>query len=823
MYKTFKYILLVTLLACSPLAAQSQSIDECMDFLYASMSAPDAADYPRQFYEQNVRTTLQAHAEMPWGQSIPRREFMHFVLPIRVNNEHLDDSRMVFYAELKDRVKRLSMSDAALEVNHWCHEKVTYTPSDERTSSPLATVRTAQGRCGEESTFLVAALRAVGIPARQVYTPRWAHTDDNHAWVEAWCDGEWHFMGACEPEAVLDLGWFNAPASRGMLMHTRVWGNYDGPEEVIKRTPCFTEIDVTSNYAPVARREVKVVDTHGYPVAGATVEFKIYNYAEFYTVSTRVTDERGMTHMQAGKGDLIAWASKDGKYGMAVCSMTIAEPLIVMLEHKAGDAWASELKIVPPPERNTLPHVTEQQRELNALRLKQEDSLRNAYVATFPTTDNDYIKRSRGNHAVISEFLGKTGLKFDPAALLGVISDKDLRDVTMEVLMDAANAPKNRNLDSDTYNKYVLNPRVANEHLTPFRAHLLSRLSVREKSRLSTIGNIIKWTRDSIAIDEQSNPQHLRMTPVGVMDSRKCDRVSRNIFFVALCRTRGFAARIDPVTGKVEYLDGGSWREVKLDDDATVAASSQGTLAATYAPDAIIDNPKYYYHFTVSRLDGGSPQLLNYDDGDTWQGTLARGVKLDEGDYMITSGTRLADGSVLVHVEIAPVESGHTTTLPLVMPSNEGELRVIGQFNSENTYDDTRQGVKSILSTTGRGYYVLGVIAPNNEPTNHTLRDIAMVKEQLESLDAPIVLIFKDKDELERFNIADFPTLPAGTHMGTDIDGKIWAELNQSLHLDQPTLPVFVIADTFNRVVFVSQGYTIGLGEQLHKHLQQLR
>ena len=78
------------------------------------------------------------------------------------------------------------------------------------------------GRCGEESTLLVAALRSVGIPARQVYTPRWAHTDDNHAWVEAWADGKWYFLGACEPEPVLNLGWFNAPASRGMLMHTKV-------------------------------------------------------------------------------------------------------------------------------------------------------------------------------------------------------------------------------------------------------------------------------------------------------------------------------------------------------------------------------------------------------------------------------------------------------------------------------------------------------------------------------------------------------------------------------------------------------------------------
>ncbi len=88
----------------------------------------------------------------------------------------------------------MSLEDAILEINHWCHEKVTYTPTDARTRGPIAVMATGKGRCGEESTFTVSALRAAGIPARQVYTPRWAHTDDNHAWVEAWADGKWHFL-----------------------------------------------------------------------------------------------------------------------------------------------------------------------------------------------------------------------------------------------------------------------------------------------------------------------------------------------------------------------------------------------------------------------------------------------------------------------------------------------------------------------------------------------------------------------------------------------------------------------------------------------------
>ena len=116
---------------------------------------------------------------------------------MRVNNEHLDSARVVFYKELKDRVKTLSLQDAILEVNHWCHEKAIYTPSDARTSSPLATVRTAYGRCGDGIHISGCRSPFGGHSGATGIYSRWAHTDDNHAWVEAWADGKWYFLGTC--------------------------------------------------------------------------------------------------------------------------------------------------------------------------------------------------------------------------------------------------------------------------------------------------------------------------------------------------------------------------------------------------------------------------------------------------------------------------------------------------------------------------------------------------------------------------------------------------------------------------------------------------
>ena len=305
-------IIAIALLAVSCSNNDSRKEQEAFAFLDASMLLCDRADYSQDYFMRNIQISFKAKDELPWGKHVPKREFKHFVLPVRVNNENLDDFRMAYYDELRDRVKDMSMYDAVLEVNHWCHEKVNYKGSDSRTSAPMATIKTSWGRCGEESTLLVSALRTVCIPARQVYVPRWAHCDDNHAWVEAWVDGKWHFLGACEPEPVLDLGWFNAPASRALLVHTRVFGDYDGPEEVISKTKKYTEINVIDNYAETAKLNVTVVDKKGNAVPDARVDFKIYNYSEYHTVATKYTDIYGHTWLTAGLGKMMVYASKDG-------------------------------------------------------------------------------------------------------------------------------------------------------------------------------------------------------------------------------------------------------------------------------------------------------------------------------------------------------------------------------------------------------------------------------------------------------------------------------------------------------------------------------
>lgn len=816
---------------------------EALKFLYAYMPLADVTDYPTSFFADNVRMSFKARKEMPWGKNVPELLFRHFVVPIRVNNEALDNARSVFYNELKDRIKGMSMMDAIIEVNHWCHEKVTYQPSDARTSAPLATLKTATGRCGEESTFAVAALRAVGIPARQVYTPRWAHTDDNHAWVEAWADGKWYFLGACEPEPVLNLGWFNAPASRAMLMHTRAFGDYNGPEEVMLRTSNFTEINLTSNYAPVAPIDFYVKDSEGKPVENARVEFKIYNYAEFFTAVTKYTDANGHTSLSAGIGDLVVWASKDGKYTYQKVSFGKDKETILTLSEGAPTSSVGALEtsaptkctyldIVPPKEDPQLPYVSDEMHKENQRRFALEDSIRKAYTATFPTMEEakrinergaEYIFKSRGNKQTIVDFINRHSNNEDRVmGILATLSDKDLRDITTEILEDSYNATTDQ-----------LSPRVEDELITiPFKQYFEKAFSKKAADAFRADPmKLVEWIKKNIRLNPDKKALRIAQTPVGVMKSKITDERSRDIFFVDVARSLGIEAQKDAVTGKIQYKKNGEWQDVKFDNtaDKTSTAAALGTIKLTYEPTKLLDNPKYYSHFTISRIENGTAQLLNFDEGQadmgngtTWSNTFKNGYKLDAGTYMLTTGTRLANGSVLASNRIFDIVKGQTTTLPLEIRQNTNEVTVIGSFNSESLV--TKDGKEvSLLSQTGRGYYVVGILGVGQEPTNHALHDIEKMKEAFEAWGRPVVLLFESEADAAKFNHDEFPGLPSTVQFALDKDGSVRKQIAREMKLmNEKQMPMFIIADTFNRVVFVSQGYTIGLGEQMQGVFKKL-
>ena len=617
-----------------------------------------------------------------------------------------------------------------------------------------------------------------------------------------------------------------------MLMHTKAFGNYRGPEEVMLRTSNYTEINLIGNYAPTARIDFMVVDAAGKAVDKAQVEFKIYNYAEYYTAVNKFTDNRGRTFLTAGVGDMMGWASKNGAYGFAKASFGKDKNVTIRLTHNAKTMAKNmvgaldSVNIVPPVESAKLPEVTPQQAQANKARLVKEDSIRHAYEATFykPTGDGlaeKYYKLARGNWKTIQQFVNRHPDKQERVlALLETLPGKDLHDMPLEILEDHFGAQSNQ-----------LSPRVEDEMIiAPYKQafQVAFNQSLADSMRANP-AVLVNWVKRNIRLNPDTKALRIAQTPMGVWRSRLTDTRSRDIFFVSMARSLGIESRKDAITGKVQYKRDGAWVDVDF-DNASQQTAPTGVLKLTYQPASLLPaDPKYYSHFSLSKIVDGRAQLLNFDEvdgndneGTTWANTFKNGYNLDAGTYLLVTGTRLANGGVLVTQRFFNIAPGKTTEVALKMRRPSGQLNVLGNFDSESRFLKDGQEV-SILSQTGRGYYTLALLGIGEEPTNHALRDLAKARATLDEWGRPFVLLFPNEADLQRFKKENFGTLPANIILGIDTDGKIKQQVANAMKLANPSqMPVFIVADTFNRVVFCSQGYTIGMGEQLEKVAKML-
>ncbi len=306
------------------LAGCSEDEAQALTFLYSAMPLSDLQDYPASLFLAYAKHGVFLWNHGPFAGRVPEKLFANYVLHYRVNNEDIADTRGFFYDRVKeavdlDKAASGSMYDTAIDTNYWCAREATYRSTDGRTQNPRTMYGTAAGRCGEESTFGVTALRSIGIPARQIYAPLWTHCDDNHAWVELWCDGEWYFLGACEPEEEMNRGWFTGPASRGVMLHSR-WFGKDAPEErQVGPKGMVKVLNHIDRYAETVELTVTAADGSGNPVPGAKIDFQVLNHGQFGSVALVYAgtegEDCGKAHLTTGYGDLRISASGVGADG----------------------------------------------------------------------------------------------------------------------------------------------------------------------------------------------------------------------------------------------------------------------------------------------------------------------------------------------------------------------------------------------------------------------------------------------------------------------------------------------------------------------------
>jgi len=822
----------------------SKEEEQALKFLYAYMPLSDLADYSPEFMRANVRQSLLTRKEMTWGKMIPEDEFLHFVLPLRVNNENLDSFRLAYDAEIKARIAGLSLKEAALEINHWCHEKVNYRGTDSRTSAPMSTIRKSFGRCGEESTFTVAAMRTAGIPARQVYTPRWAHTDDNHAWVEVWIDGEWHFMGACEPDAELDRGWFSEPSQRTMLVHTRCYGRYFGKEEVLDAQDRFSELNLTSKYATTKVVTVVVTSENGSAAAGAKVEFKLYNYAEFYPLATILTDEKGMAKFTTGMGDLLVWVSKEGKFKWQKLNVPTTDTLRIVLSDTQVPSGTAHLDMVPPKADKALLPISENLKKSNDKRLATEDSIRNHYMTTFkdsawirnyaemqglPTdTLMRIIRLSYGNWKEMVSYIEDNKIHYRNTFLhlLYGISDKDLSDTRASTLTDhlttALARGKSPDLTNERFIDDILAPRIALEQLSPWRSFLSQKLDKElAEAAKKDISVLTSWIKTNIRIDPAAN-RHSRapLTPIGVYNLRVADPISVDLFFVAACRTFGIPARLNPATRVPEHYQGDKWIRAGL--EMQPPQPEMGKLTLKEKGNNLV--PQYALHFSIARIQDGRGNTLEFEEGKNLT-DFPDPLLLETGNYLMVTGKRLSDGTVLSSLTFFAIVKDHPISLDVLLRNPDISLKSAGLLNPSaiNLSLADQEKEVSMAGLMEKSSAVILLLDPDSEPSKHILNDLAPYIPQFNRwLGRFIFVVTGDKKGETR--VFQNYKLPENIIFAVDGNHELANKITSITGKEaKQGLPLVLFSLPSGELLMISSGYKIGMGEILLQLINELK
>lgn len=702
-----------------------------MRLLYATLPVNDVIDCDPSVLLSFVDHALMLRRTMPWTRDLPVDVFIHFVFWPRINNETLVDCRAYCYRALIDRIAGLDATRAMLETNYWCAEHVTYHPSDERTLNALGTLNLGRGRCGEESTLLVTALRAIGIPARQVYTPRWAHCDDNHAWVEAYVDGLWRFLGACEPEEVPDRGWFDKASTRAMLVHARVFcdfseGNVDASASAGDDGTMLL-CNLTGEYAPTTDLTVTVTDADGRPLVHANVSFELLNMAEYYPIATATTDEHGTARMTLGRGSVRVHASHDGMFADAIIDTAESGHASIVLSSRSGEAdgelmpgspaWQPADLVAPPSGTPRSLPLTDEQQQRTIERRAQAEAMRTARVAGFADLVDATTRRVLSDRYrnvcvsavdTISSLLGDAGANApviagflladadadvavtdrDRLALLSALSGKDMCDVSAAVLDDAvraSSAVRDYALASvlrvadeseryDLYSRYVLDPRVGHEPLHADRIRLQSTLrQTADADELRAQPHLVwQYLLDHVdaAHLAQETPEPISvegMLAAGVGTPRSLDTA-----FVTVCRVLGIPARFDPQTGEPEYFQGGAFRHLPARHaaDAAVEAVAAPELTATLIVAAPAGkHPAYGTDWSLGRLVDGV-HGTDFASLDLWERSWDGDhmtLRVEAGLYRLITTVRLPNGGQQTNETTLRLDAGSERTVALAM------------------------------------------------------------------------------------------------------------------------------------------------------------
>ncbi len=787
-----------------------------LKYLYMTMPCSDMGNYSFEIFLDYAKNSVRIWHESEGVKLLPEDIYLNYVLYHRVNEEEIAPCRTLFAEEISKFMEEngnetllsgFNRKKTAIEVNYWCAQEATYHCTDDRTLSALTVYRRGNGRCGEESVFTVNAMRSIGIPSRQVYAPKWSHCDDNHAWVEIWNDGEWYFLGACEPLPILNKGWFTNASSRAMMVHSRWFDQAESGEEKIGTDGMVTMLNELSRYAAVTEFSVKVEDEEGRPVSGAEVSFQVLNYAEFSPVAEGVTGEDGTCSFTTGLGSLAVQISRDGQCECVFADTREQKQIRVIFGKNAGqkDVWEAVDMIAPvdTPVNTDMP-TAEQTAEGN-IRLEKAAARRTAKTEAWVNPECE--KFLQGCFTEENTEDEEEGLLREE--LLNVLTEKDRTDCRAEVLEEHLRfaMPYEEELEHSVFVNYVLNPRIDDEVLMKYREVIENTFSEEEKLCFRENPASI-WTE----VDKRINsiPERERAsvitTPAGCLKTKVGSILSKKILFVAIARTLGIPARLNLEDRSMEYRKDGRFIPVLPEAEKNchiVLKAGDGTQW------------KYFQNWSMAKLENGTYTSLRLG-GLLWKDDLLE-ADLEAGTYRITTSNRLPNGNMFAYVYYFSVDAGDKKEISMILRQADLEdmLENIELPEFQLRKDEDGNEVVQASELTAEGKHILMFLEESREPTEHILNEMMEQPEEFRKICSRILFVVQSQTALKDPTISKALSMFPEIQVYYDYFADHIELLGRRMYVDHEKLPLIIVTSEKLNGIYATSGYNVGTGDML--------
>lgn len=655
---------------------------------------------------------------------------------------------------------------------------------------------------------------------------------------------------------ILNKGWFTNASSRAMMVHSRLFDLFPAEgENVIGKEGAAVMLNQTARYAKVKTVSVKVTDKEGAAVKGAQVQFQVLNMGEYFPIAKAETDENGTVSLVTGFGSVrvLAFLPEMEGFAQADLDTRAQDEISLTLTGEAVEAedWRA-VDVIAPVDTPVNPDMpTPEQKAEGTRRLNEANKIRKE-------------KKENWANPELTAFLAGEDEKELRQEMVDVLSEKDHTDCVCSVLeehleygkqyakefkmksgtgkcgkkeMNGADCftqgAENANAECSNYKaeksaaytrvtgaesgynlyiNFILNPRVEDELLRPYRKGILSFFTEEQKAAFrANPAEIWNYIQAHITAYPDNERETVMETPYECLVSGIGTERSQKVLFVAIARTLGIPARLNPDNKVMEY-----W--VK-DQFVPVLKQQEGGAVLTLKKEAdAVWN--YYQNWTMGRLVGNEFVSLNLT-GRSWKGDTLE-LALIPGTYRIITTNRLPNGNQFAWEKTFTIEEGgqreETLRLREAQLGDMLERISLPEFEVKDSAGNT----VNCAELTKGGKKILMWLEESREPTEHILNEMLEHAEKFHEFENSVSFMIRTQeakqDPLLAKVLKRFPKIS----IYYDSFEENIELLGRRMYVDPDKLPLILVTNGESVGIYATSGYNVGTGDMLIRIMEEV-